>query len=631
MKKVISIVLTLVLLLPLIVFADGGSPTFAPYDAYVSNKDGASLYDYDYDDESYIKTSHFLEYNHQIRIEDEEEVADGVVYGRVEFENADEIEVYYINMKNVKPLKDEYTYEDLKKEFLGEDSDYAEDDVFYNDTIILAEDSVIYKGPSKKYDKTDKIIKKEVPITKKAQVGDWVYVDDGSISGWIIDNPSVVMDKGESSLWTIIETPAFTNPKNLTGKPDIVIPKDTKFDNVYEYYYRIGNSEDEDDWDWYGAYRVEYEGNIYYINDDELIALSRNSNERRFTFDETDCYDEINGTIIATIPENTEVIQKYYADNDNKNSYHDGMKDGDEWIYVEYKGKGYWVIEEGRSINFFSLATYSDSKIMLVSDFDASLTFDHNNEHPNTTIPANTQIEGYYYMDDNAYYVEYKGKKYWINEYERDICDYIDDDWSEYEVENDIHLYDKVNGEKNDVIIPAGTTIDIRYEYYDEDEENRDNSTYWYYVDTKKYKGWINENENTMTEFKEELAKSQVNETIEDKRKQYVKPQKVTNEPDVVKSDNKLSKKELIIICSLSAVIVALLIVVIILLVNKKKREKQNVVEEPTPVAVAPVEASTEPVETPTEVVETPTEVVEEKVEETTIVVETNKEENKDA
>ena len=149
MKKVISIVLTLVLLLPLIVFADGGSPTFAPYDAYVSNKDGASLYDYDYDDESYIKTSHFLEYNHQIRIEDEEEVADGVVYGRVEYAYADEEEYYYINMKNVKPLKDEYTYEDLKKEFLGEDSDYAEDDVFYNDTIILAEDSVIYKGPSK--------------------------------------------------------------------------------------------------------------------------------------------------------------------------------------------------------------------------------------------------------------------------------------------------------------------------------------------------------------------------------------------------------------------------------------------------------------------------------------------------
>ena len=37
MKKVISILLTLVLLLPLIVFADGGSPTFAPYDYIQEN------------------------------------------------------------------------------------------------------------------------------------------------------------------------------------------------------------------------------------------------------------------------------------------------------------------------------------------------------------------------------------------------------------------------------------------------------------------------------------------------------------------------------------------------------------------------------------------------------------------
>ena len=80
MKKIFSYLVILLLFLPIFVLADGASPSFAPYNAYVSDKDGASLYDYDYDKETYIRTKHFLEYNHQIKVEDEEEVSKDLIY-----------------------------------------------------------------------------------------------------------------------------------------------------------------------------------------------------------------------------------------------------------------------------------------------------------------------------------------------------------------------------------------------------------------------------------------------------------------------------------------------------------------------------------------------------------------------
>ncbi len=603
MKKLVSILLITLLLFPFIVLADGGGPTFAPYEAYVTSKDGASLYyeKYTYGEgTSYVKTTTVLDYNTKITIEDEIEVSDGVIYGNIEYEE----EWYYINLKNVKPLKEEYTYDDLKKDF-SEYTDYEGDNkLFYNDSVILAEDAAIWKGPSTNYAKTDTIVKKEEVIKRKANIGYWTYVESSYGSGWIHNEDEIVMEKFDHTLWAIAPIPTFSSHdiSNKANVSDVVIPKNQKFDNVYEY-----DAYDEKEDVWINLYRIEYEGNIYYIDaDDALMALSTTYGENRLTFDKTDCYDEINGTIIAEIPANTKIKEKYYAVNDNKNGYYNGKLNGDEWIYIEYNGKEYWIVESGNSINFFEIATYIDDKIILTDDVEASTTFDHNHEHPDITIPVNTQFDGYY-RADVAYYVKYEGKNYWLNTTEGEVSQYIGDDWSEYETSRDLHLYDKPNGTQKDVVIPADTTIDIRYEY---SEETGDNHTvYWYYVDTKKYKGWINENENEMSDFREELAKNQVNETVMDREtKVRIKPTTNTKkniEPEIVKKDNSLSKKEMIVICSLSAVILCLAITVIILLINKKKK-----------VAVKTVETAP---------------VVEQPKEDTTNNVETKQEENKDA
>ena len=589
MKKLISLLIISLLLIPFIVLADGGGPTFAPYEAYVTNKDGASLYEENYsynEGTTYVKTSIVLEPNAKVTIEDEEEVSNGVLYGYVEYEE----KWYYINLENVKPLKEEYTLADLKKDF-PDYSDYEGDSqLFYDDTVILSEDANIWKGPSTNYDKTDIIIKKEEVVKRKADLGQWTYIESSYGSGWILNNKEIVMVQYGHTIWTITEIPAFTNP-NVTDKSNnskVVIPKNQKFNNVYEY-----DAYDYEDDTWVNSYRIEYEGNIYYLDaDDALMAISTTYGDDRITYTETECFDEINGTVVSKIPENTKIKEKYYAINDNKNSYHDGQEDGDEWIYIEYNGKEYWIIEKGRSINFFEIATYIDGKIILTDDLEASLTFDHNHEHPDITIPANTQFDGYY-RGDLAYYVKYEGKNYWLNTAEGAVSYYIEDEWSEYETSRDLHLYDKPNGTRNDVVIPADTTVEIRYEHY---EENGDQTSYWYYVDTKKYKGWINENETDMTEFKEELAKSQVNDTVLDREtKVRVKPTdiKKNEEPEIVKTDNSLSKKEMIVICSLSAIILCLAVIVIILLINKKKKEKIQVTETPTVDQTAEVKVET--------------------------------------
>ena len=63
-KRIINILLTIILFVPLVVLADGGGPIFVQYDAYVNDKNGAYLYQYDNGNDSVLKkTSTLLEYN----------------------------------------------------------------------------------------------------------------------------------------------------------------------------------------------------------------------------------------------------------------------------------------------------------------------------------------------------------------------------------------------------------------------------------------------------------------------------------------------------------------------------------------------------------------------------------------
>ena len=547
MKKLIKYLLVLVLCIPFIVFADGAAPSFAPYNAYVSDKDGASLYDYDYDKDVYVRTKHFLEYNHQIKIEDEEEVSKDLVYGYIEYND----EYYYINLNKISPLKEEYTVADLKKEYEIDpretNEEYREEMLEVRNVLIMSDNVVLRKGPSIKYDEKEEKLQKDQVISKKAEVGSWIFVENETVSGWINKDNYIIMNSIDETVWLLEDTPVYDNVLISKAKElDIKLPKNEKFNNVYHYDYNIEIDEETDEY--YDVYRLEYEGKAYYIDTDKAI-YAENDSDKVITHKETDCYDEINGNVIKKVPQNTKAEEKYYAINAKEN-----------WIYVDFGEDSYWV----RTTN---IGRYFESPVKIVEDID-----DVKNS---ITFPANTEFDKYYYASsEELYYVEYKGKNYWFNG-ENLTADSIDEDYGEYTTSGETYLYDKPNGEKTGVSIPNDTDVTITYEYYTYGEGE---SISWYYINSKNYKGWISDEENDMTEFQESLPKPEENTTTED-----IRPI-TTTEPEVVVANKSLSKKEMIIICSLSAVILALLIYVIILLVNKKKKEKEQTTEPNTEV-----------------------------------------------
>ena len=596
-KKFILLVALFVMFIPTIILADGGSPEYAPYEAFVSNKDGASLYYYDYDSDEYKKSSIKLKFNDQVRITYENQVTDDITYGRIIYSvnnknNNDEDEEdddYFINLAYVSPIKEVYTLDDLKKAFTeDEEEDFIYgymDDVLDENKVILAEDTYLRKGPSFKYEKLDNPIKKEVVVNKKAEVGRWIYIESEEASGWVDNNNDVVMEKTRASLWLLEDIETYLTPY-LTKKTDVVIHKNEKFGEVYRYDHYEANEDDTTD---IRSYRVVYNDNIYYINlEEKLHAFSvENDHDKKIVLPlDTDGYDEIDGKVIGEVPENTIVEVKYHAENEellpsNKNEEHKN-----EWLYIEYNGKGYWVSENGRINNYFKFGTYSEYELITIDDIDGS---DYIKDDSVITIPANTILKKYYESDGTYYYIEYKNKWYWVSLY--DGYGYNmnyngeETEYGEYEPEKELVLYNKPNGEKTGETIPENVTVELMFEYIDEkDEKDWEDDVYWYYVKYKDKEGWITEKEADVAEVKEESIKRK--EASEGKTTDYKdRISKKDKEPDVVKPTKKLSTKDKMVLYTSLSIIFALFIFIFIYAYNNKKKlknKKEEVkVEEP--------------------------------------------------
>ncbi len=82
-------------------------------------------------------------------------------------------------------------------------------------------------------------------------------------------------------------------------------------------------------------------------------------------------------------------------------------KYGDTWYYVEYNGVKGWIDSYSGTVG-----TYNKEKILVITEHDLK------DEKGNTiaTIPANTQIDEYYSLDEWSwnYYIEYNGQKGYI-------------------------------------------------------------------------------------------------------------------------------------------------------------------------------------------------------------------------
>lgn len=591
MKKIINFLVISILLLPLLVFADGGGPIFVQYDAYVSDKNGAYLYTYAKSSDSckgdcakLEKTSILLNYNTQVKVIYEEEVSKNEYYALIEYideenDNVDESEyeeddehyyqsTYYINLKKLSLLKEELTYEDLKKEYFTSDEmsqkSFADIEEGYTDDgkIYAVKDIQLYKGPSFKYDKKDTIVKAGDILKAKANIDDWIYVETDNYYGWIKQEENTAYET--SKHWFLEDTPLYDSYK-LTNKVEEFIPKDTIIDKeIYSYYYSNESGE------YINTLIVQYNDKYLWVNKKDIIYAEE-------SYEDYDCY------VVKDIPtyssfidknsngkiEKGTIIKRTFTGYEEKNS-----KIVNSGNYVETKNT--WVKDEERNLACSDgYDTFCSANETFISIKEIPLLDDIGGNEI-ATLPANTIIKGCYEynveasndedFDETYVYIKYNNKNYWFK-LDENAANENEEKYSTENLEKDAYIYDKAYGTATDVSIPAGTSLWFKYDYYD-----YNNKETWYYVTSKKYTGWILSKEDENTGVKESIERYEKlknnNETINTPI--------VNVEPEEVVVNNKLSKKEMIIICSLSAVILALVIAVVIILINKKKKENQT-------------------------------------------------------
>ncbi len=533
MKKYLIVLLTILLMIPAFVLADGGGPAFVPYDAYVNDKSGAYLYKENDDNDDYTKTKYLLEYNANVRIQDEVEVSKGVYYGALYFKGEDDTEEYlYINLNKVSLMKDTYTLADLKKEL---DEEYEEEKDEH--IIVIGNDEKIYNGPSVKYTEK-KSITDNTSFDVIVYLSDWIYAKNDNDEGWI-KNTSNVLTQEVRTLWLLEDFETYDKPVSLGGvKQEIVIPKGEKFIDAYQY------SDYKND---IYMYRLDYNENVYYIQEKNDSKIAESYDQKSILIKNDKILDDLNGKEVASVPIGSEVKTTYIYS---------------KYSFIEYDGKSGWI--ENKSLGF-----KSDFSVM---NIDEVKLYNSVNGNVSATLPAYTELTGTYEYElekendtDTWYYISYKNKNYWLLDDDSTLTRRDDDDYDD-ELESDHEVYDKIDGEKTGAKVLSGNKVVVKYYYY-----NQDKNEYWYYVESKKVKGWILDNEEEMIDVKESIEqKQEQNETFV--------PENINDEPMVVKNESKLSTKETIIIGVLSAIILALFVVVIIMLINRKKKDK--IVEE---------------------------------------------------
>ncbi len=530
MKKYLIVLLTILLMIPAFVLADGGGPTFAPYDAYVNDKSGAYLYKENDDNDDYTKTKYLLEYNANVRIQDEVEVSKGVYYGALYFKGEDGTEEYlYINLNKVSLMKDTYTLADLKKEL---DEEYEEEKDEH--IIVIGNDEKIYNGPSVKYTEK-KSITDNTSFDVIVYLSDWIYAKNDNDEGWI-KNTSNVLTQEVRTLWLLEDFETYDKPVSLGGvKQETVIPKGEKFIDAYQY------SDYKND---IYMYRLDYNENVYYIQEKNDSKIAESYDQKSILIKNDKILDDLNGKEVASVPIGSEVKTTYIYS---------------KYSFIEYDGKSGWI--ENKSLGYKS--NFS------VMNIDEVKLYNSVNGNVSATLPAYTELTGTYEYElekendtDTWYYISYKNKNYWLLDDDSTLTSRDDDDYED-EVESDHEVYDKIDGEKTGAKVLSGNKVVVKYYYYNEDKNE-----YWYYVESKKVKGWILDNEEEMIDVKESIEqKQEQNETFV--------PENINDEPMVVKNESKLSTKETIIIGVLSAIILALFVVVIIMLINRKKKDKK--------------------------------------------------------
>ena len=178
MKKMVYVLISLFMFLPLMVFADMSSPVIKEYDVTVNNPDGVYAYTLN-DGSEYIKTNKIIPYGEVITVNDFELEIDG--FASYEYDEENDID-YYVKLKDTVVVEQNYKVK--------------ESELAKKEKAIVLKDVEIKKGPANAYESTGtKIRKGEIidvrffRVSEDEEEADYInpfaYVEYKGIKGFI--------------------------------------------------------------------------------------------------------------------------------------------------------------------------------------------------------------------------------------------------------------------------------------------------------------------------------------------------------------------------------------------------------------------------------------------------------------
>ena len=321
--KITLIAVAIILIHTIVVYADMSAPVIKSYTAYISNVDGAYIYE---NSEDGLKQKARLDYGTEFGIATELEI-DGIEYGMCEY--------------GFVKISDIATYDEI-----------GDEDIDWKNPCnleVLADDGVeMYNGPAYGYGKKGVTLQKGTKITGymyKSDSTPWYYTEYNGNKGWIsVLYARVGLEKDEErkAIMTPKDTAIYKDSlkKNQIG----TIPANTV---VSDYMDLDG---------WTREYYVRYNGISGFVDEDECAFYY--SNKWSIPKDGFNLYKtgELNSEILVyDIPKDTVLeseYETYVKENQDDNNY--------MWFYTQYNGYWGWVLvdSEGR----YEISQYEEQK-----------------------------------------------------------------------------------------------------------------------------------------------------------------------------------------------------------------------------------------------------------------------------
>ena len=386
MKRMKKLLLGIIFgLLPIIVQADAGAPSFTEYDVRVKNPDGT--YVEKWNTETNRSEKVLLPYDTIIKRIMYEEDRNGKLYGF-----SDEITVL---------LEDcEVISKDINFSNMNKDS---------GKLYVYKEGAYLYKGPSKTYGKVDGEVMIPVGTVLEYNYSDqlFAYVTYNGVSGWVyyyqrsFEEGSGPYKEGSSlatvskgSVYTVSDTVLYTEP--IKGeKTTTTIPAGEKIN--YEYTY-ISNG-------FTTNYFVTYKDTKGWVSNTNNNLAKITPTAKIFTYQTkvNICKDfsETCKNVVGTIPSNTMLDIDYIVDNYSS------------WLHVNYNNISGWIY-----LDYYSEETFRVGYRLETFDLkvDKKLYDDINGADMNKVLNGKVEAYDFYIWEDdyNSRWIYVPNEQGWI-------------------------------------------------------------------------------------------------------------------------------------------------------------------------------------------------------------------------